>query len=105
MPWNTTTLMSQRLEFVQLALADRANIRSLCRRYDVCAMTAYKWIHRFGERRCCCTGGSVTTPSHQSAQDRLGGRRSNRRLAAAPSGVGRAQDPSAASDDRLPERS
>ncbi len=47
MPWKTTTPMSQRLEFVQLALADRANIRSLCRRYDVCAMTAYKWIHRF----------------------------------------------------------
>jgi transposase InsO family protein len=47
MPWKTTTPMSQRLEFVQLALADRANIRSLCRRYSVCAMTAYKWIHRF----------------------------------------------------------
>ena len=41
--------MSLRVEFVQLALADGANIRSLCRRYEVSAMTAYKWIHRFQE--------------------------------------------------------
>ena len=43
MPWKAATPMSLRLEFVQLALAQRANIRSLCRRYGVCAMTAYKW--------------------------------------------------------------
>jgi transposase InsO family protein len=47
MPWKAATPMSLRLEFVQLALAQRANIRSLCRRYGVCAMTAYKWIYRF----------------------------------------------------------
>lgn len=47
MPWKTTTPMSQRLEFVQLALAERSNIRLLCRRFGVCAMTAYKWIDRF----------------------------------------------------------
>lgn len=41
--------MSLRLEFVQLALADGAKIRSLCHRYDVSAMTAYKWINRFQE--------------------------------------------------------
>ncbi len=49
MPWKTTTPMSLRVEFVQLALADGANIRSLCRHYEVSAMTAYKWIHRFQE--------------------------------------------------------
>ena len=49
MPWKTTTPMSLRFEFIQLALADGANIRSLCRRYGVSAMTAYKWIDRFQE--------------------------------------------------------
>lgn len=49
MPWKTSTPMSLRLEFVQLALADNTPIRSLCRRYGVSAMTAYKWIHRFQE--------------------------------------------------------
>lgn len=47
MPWKAATPMSLRLEFVQLALASRANIRMLCRRYGICAMTAYKWIYRF----------------------------------------------------------
>ena len=47
MPWKSSTPMSLRLEFVRLALADEANIRSLCRRYGVSAMTAYKWIDRF----------------------------------------------------------
>jgi len=49
MPWKTITPMSLRLEFVQLAIADGANIRSLCRRYEISAMTAYKWVHRFQE--------------------------------------------------------
>lgn len=47
MPWKATTAMSLRLEFVELALAERANIRFLCRRFGISAMTAYKWIHRY----------------------------------------------------------
>ncbi|MFQ5798633.1 MAG: IS481 family transposase [Bacteroidota bacterium] len=47
MPWKAASAMSLRLEFVELALADGANIRSLCRRFGVSAMTAYKWIHRY----------------------------------------------------------
>lgn len=47
MPWKATTPMSLRLEFVRLALADSANIRLLCRRFGISAMTAYKWIDRF----------------------------------------------------------
>lgn len=47
MPWKAATPMSLRLEFVRLALADTANIRLLCRRFGISAMTAYKWIQRF----------------------------------------------------------
>lgn len=47
MPWRTASTMSLRLEFVRLATADTANIRSLCRRFNISARTAYKWIHRY----------------------------------------------------------
>ena len=47
MPWKEASAMSLRLEFVLLALQNDANIRSLCRRFDVSAPTAYKWIQRY----------------------------------------------------------
>jgi transposase InsO family protein len=46
-PWRENTAMSLRLEFVQLARQHGANIRELCRRFDVSAPTAYKWLARF----------------------------------------------------------
>lgn len=39
--------MSLRLEFVTLAAAPGANIRELCRRFDLSSRTAYKWIGRY----------------------------------------------------------
>jgi transposase InsO family protein len=39
--------MSQRREFVLLAVQERANIRQLCQRFGVSSATAYKWLHRF----------------------------------------------------------
>jgi len=47
MPWKETSTMSLRLEFVQLATQEGANIRLLCRRFGVSAKTAYKWLHRY----------------------------------------------------------
>ena len=41
--------MSSRLEFVHLALSDTANIRSLCRRFEISPKTAYKWLDRYQE--------------------------------------------------------
>lgn len=41
--------MSQRREFVQLASAEDANVRELCRRYDLSPQTGYRWIRRFQE--------------------------------------------------------
>lgn len=49
MPWREASIMSQRLEFVTLAVAEGANIRRLCRRFGISPKTGYKWLHRFRE--------------------------------------------------------
>src|SRR5437867_517451 len=49
MPWKEVSVMSQRLEFVQMASCEQANIRQLCRHFNISAPTAYKWLHRFQE--------------------------------------------------------
>ena len=47
MPWKEVSVMSQRLEFVQMASSEQANIRQLCRHFNISAPTAYKWLYRF----------------------------------------------------------
>jgi transposase InsO family protein len=47
MPWNEVSAMSLRLEFVHLASQEGANVRQLCRRFEVSAKTGYKWLARF----------------------------------------------------------
>lgn len=49
MPWKEVSVMSQRLEFVQMAIGEHANIRELCRHFNISAPTAYKWLYRFQE--------------------------------------------------------
>jgi transposase InsO family protein len=49
MPWKSCDLMSLRLEFVTLAAAQDANVRELCRRFDLSPRTAYKWIGRYAK--------------------------------------------------------
>jgi transposase InsO family protein len=49
MPWKVCCRMSSRTEFVLLATGSGANVRSLCRRFDVSPKTAYKWIARYQE--------------------------------------------------------
>jgi transposase InsO family protein len=51
MPWREWSIMSQRKEFVALASAPGANVRGLCRRFEISATTAYKWLarHQRGE--------------------------------------------------------
>jgi transposase InsO family protein len=51
MPWKQVTIMSQRKEFVTLALHDTANITELCKRFEISRKTGYKWIKRFLEER------------------------------------------------------
>jgi len=50
MPWKESSAMSQRVEFVQEALKERANIRALCREYEITPRTGYKWIKRYLEQ-------------------------------------------------------
>jgi len=47
MPFEDVSAMSQRLDFVCLALGPQANIRELCRRFGISSRTGYKWIHRY----------------------------------------------------------
>ena len=47
MAWKEVSIMSQRLEFVTFAIAENANLRRLCRRFDISPNTAYKWLDRF----------------------------------------------------------
>ncbi|MNE17561.1 Integrase core domain protein [compost metagenome] len=47
MPWNTRDTMSLKEEFVILARHPSANIRELCRRFNISPQTGYKWIKRY----------------------------------------------------------
>jgi len=47
MAWRDQTVVDQRLEFVSFCMKPRANIRELCRRYEVSPTIAYKWMARY----------------------------------------------------------
>lgn len=47
MPWTSRTTIDARREFVLLAQSPDANIRALCRRFNVSPPTAYKVLNRF----------------------------------------------------------
>ena len=49
MPWKEITVMSQRREFVHLAITKEVKMVSLCRRFDISTKTGYKWLHRYQE--------------------------------------------------------
>jgi len=53
MPWMEATHVSQRRDFVGLALVPGANMRELCRRFGISPATGYKWRARF------CVGGAA----------------------------------------------
>lgn len=46
MPWQESSAMSMRREFVMVAQQEGANRRALCRRYALSPTTAYKWLAR-----------------------------------------------------------
>jgi hypothetical protein len=93
MPWLQVTLMSQRKEFVKLAMVDGANLARLCWGFNISRKTGYKWLARYlreGEAGLRDRGrrprGSpwVTPPVLEEAV--LGG-------PGGPSGLGRPQNP------------
>ena len=47
MPWNETTPMDQKVQFVSDYLRNRCSMSELCLRYGVSRKTGYKWIDRY----------------------------------------------------------
>ena len=47
MPWPVKDLIAVRLEFVNLAAQPGANLRRLCRRFEISPTVGYKWLQRF----------------------------------------------------------
>jgi transposase InsO family protein len=47
MPWKEVSIMSEREEFVRLALQEGANMSELCRRFNVSRPTGYKLLARY----------------------------------------------------------
>src|SRR5690606_28457318 len=50
MPWKESTAMSNRREFVLLALRANSHVRGLCRRFGISPKTGYKWIQRYRQQ-------------------------------------------------------
>ncbi|WP_281891948.1 helix-turn-helix domain-containing protein, partial [Pseudomonas atacamensis] len=44
MSWQEVSTVQLRSEFVLLARQEGANVRQLCRRYNISPSTAYKWL-------------------------------------------------------------
>ena len=47
MSWRKVTIMSQRIEFVKMALQEGTNISELCRRFGISRKTGYKFLNRY----------------------------------------------------------
>lgn len=63
MPWQESTRMSLRKEFVIRARQDGANMAALCRQYGISRKTGYKWRQRDAEDDTCADRSR--TPQHQ----------------------------------------
>ncbi len=68
MPWKAVSAMSLRLEFVRLAMTEPANIRSLCRRYEISPKTGYKWIDRYRDSGAQALEDRSRRPHHSPRQ-------------------------------------
>ena len=75
MPWKEISLMSQRLEFITMALKPGTNMTQLCKRYNISRTTGYKWLYRFVEEdiysledRCRCPLHSPNKTPHKTEQ-------------------------------------
>lgn len=98
MPWKEVSAVSQRREFIELALSEESNISVLCRRFNISRKTGYKWLNRSmveglsglrDRRRAPKTSPKRTPPELESLVVELrdkhpfwGGRKLNARLKA-----------------------
>ena len=72
MPWQEVSVVSLRAEFVALANQDRANVRALCRQFQISPPTAYKWLggSRVTGRPGWSTARGVRTTHRPARQSR-----------------------------------
>jgi transposase InsO family protein len=70
MPWKELTPMSQRKEFVNLALTDGANMARLCRRFEISRKIGYKWLARYGEAGEAGLADRSRRPHHSPGETR-----------------------------------
>lgn len=47
MPFKISTVMEEKLEFVQQAVKQKVKFSELCRRFGISRPTGYKWLHRY----------------------------------------------------------
>lgn len=51
MPWKMTNRQEQRFDLVRQMISGRLSVRELCQRFRISRQTAYKWRHRYRQRR------------------------------------------------------
>lgn len=72
MAWKEVTIMSQRIEFITLALREGANISELCRRFGISRKTGYKFLARYhdeGLRGLCDRSKRPRTSPNRTAYE------------------------------------
>lgn len=64
MPWKAQSIMEHRQEFVMLAQAEGANVRELCRRYQISPTTGYTWLKRYMAEGLSGLSDQTRRPAH-----------------------------------------
>ena len=64
MPWDARDTMSLRSEFVLFASQDGANLRALCRHFNISPSTGYKWLRRWTEDGAAGLADRSRAPLH-----------------------------------------
>ena len=68
MPWRQVTPMSEKKEFIGLAVQEDANISRLCRYFQVSRKTAYKWLGRYWREGEAGLADRSRRPRHSPGQ-------------------------------------
>lgn len=66
MPWQEVSVVTLREEFVALAQQEGANVRALCRRFEISHSTGYKWLQRAAQGQSL--DDRSRRPKHSPAQ-------------------------------------
>ncbi len=67
MPWETSSVMEKRIEFVILANQESVNFRSLCNNFGISRPTGYRWVERYRETNSLSTLSEYSRCPHRIA--------------------------------------